>query len=414
MKLLFVSNLYPPNAIGGYERLCYEVADAFAGKNHHVSVLTSSYGGKVEDFPGQTVDRSLTLLATEGNIYQPFECPTQQLAEFNERNIRLLKQKLAAEQPDVVFVWNLYFFDRTLMQAIQESGHRVVFLLTDNWLVSVLNTAFLGHYFAECVFGEESQPKRLARAVMRMLARLGNRTCPLRGSAIFASEFIKDLHADAGIRFDDSRIIYHGVNLERREGSEYADRASLRDPNELRLLFAGRIVDVKGVHTAIDALPLVIDRLPELRVKLTVVGDARDERYSARLNALLQDNGVSAHVEFLPSISESRLFELFQEHDIYLFPSLYEPFSLTLIHALDAGIPTISSDAGGNKEIVFHRNTGMLFPKGNASKLADAVVELARDPQLRVALSRSARKTAQNYTFERMVDQIETYLEQKP
>ena len=52
MRVLFVSNLYPPNVVGGYERLCFEVASAFASRGHEVHVLASGHGGGIAgDFP---------------------------------------------------------------------------------------------------------------------------------------------------------------------------------------------------------------------------------------------------------------------------------------------------------------------------------------------------------------------------
>jgi glycogen(starch) synthase len=110
-------------------------------------------------------------------------------------------------------------------------------------------------------------------------------------------------------------------------------------------------------------------------------------------------------------VAEDELFELFQSHDIYLFPSLYEPFSLTLIHALNAGIPTIASNVGGNPEIIHHMQTGMLFSKGHAQKLAKAVVKLATDDILRQSISENARKMAHRYTFGHMLGEVEHLLE---
>ena len=63
MRVLFVSNLYPPNVVGGYERLCFEVASAFAARGHEVAVLTSGHGGGVAEYPGQTIRQALRLLA---------------------------------------------------------------------------------------------------------------------------------------------------------------------------------------------------------------------------------------------------------------------------------------------------------------------------------------------------------------
>ena len=116
-------------------------------------------------------------------------------------------------------------------------------------------------------------------------------------------------------------------------------------------------------------------------------------------------------MEFADAVGEDDLFSLFQEHDIYIFPSLYEPFSLTLIHALAAGIPTVASDAGGNVEIVLHGRTGVLFPKGDPAALSRAVEALLRDGKLRQSVSAAARRAARKFTFVRMVEEMERYLE---
>ena len=72
MRVLFVSNLYPPNVIGGYERLCFEVAAALAKRGHDVWVLTSDHVGRVqvahEQHAHQTQSRSTTAKASSESI----------------------------------------------------------------------------------------------------------------------------------------------------------------------------------------------------------------------------------------------------------------------------------------------------------------------------------------------------------
>ena len=97
------------------------------------------------------------------------------------------------------------------------------------------------------------------------------------------------------------------------------------------------------------------------------------------------------------------LFALFDQPDICLSPSLYEPFSLTLILALACGIPTAASRAGGNVEIVRDRQTGVLFERGNPADLARAVRALASDPDLRRLIASTGREFAGGSTFEAMV-----------
>lgn len=409
MKILFLSNLYPPNVVGGYERLCHEMATALAARDHAVCVLTSDYGTAHEDYPGQEVRRIWRLPTAVNNIYAPFEGSGEKRAAISRANVEKLDTTVRGFQPDVIFVWNLYFLDAALLDAIRCQGRPVVYLLTDNWLIAFLQPAFLHDYFAREMFAASRAPLALLKsAVKRQLARWTTRSYRLAGQAIFASRFMERLYRDAGFSFSNSRIVYHGIRDV--QDIPVPPRDSLRTPGRLKLLFAGRIVEIKGVHTAVEALPTIQRALPSIQVSLTIIGDRQDRHYQERLGALVDRFGVGDAIEFAESVAESELPNVFATHDIYLFPSLYEPFSLTLIHALRAAIPTVASDAGGNGEIVLDRRTGLLFTRGDAQALAEAVVTLAHDDTLRARLAEEGRRVANEFTFNRMVDQVERCL----
>ena len=408
MNVLFLSNLYPPNVVGGYERLCFDMASALAERSHGVSVLTSNYGGCVADYPGQRIDRSLRLLADERDIYRSFSATDAERREICAHNAAVLRRKLAEINPDVLFVWNLFFFDRSLLQEIQAAGCRTVFLLTDNWLISFLKPEFWQRYFTERILSSPSWTAIVRTVLKRLLTRAHGKD--LRCRAVFPSRFMRGLYAQAGFRFQETVVIPHGVTLLPHEDKAYRDRMAPVENGRLKLLFAGRVVEMKGVHTILEALPEIFRGLPEMDVQLTVLGDCQDGQYLKQLNETLHRSGLDEKVEFLPPVLESDLFGLFQNYDIYIFPSLYEPFSLTLIHALESGIPVIASDVGGNNEIVFPGRTGLLFAKGNARSLARAVIDLAANPPLRCSVSMEARILARQFTFQTMIQKIEAYL----
>lgn len=410
MKILFISNLYPPNVVGGYERLCFDVASALAEKGHDVSVLTSSYGRKQEVYPDQVVDRSLKLMADDADIYKTFNASQNEIDEFSKNNNKLVEQKIISQDPDIVFVWNLFFLNSSIIEAIRRSGKKTVFLLTDNWLISFLNPSFWSDYFTSRVLASPALVQRIKSGIRTFFSGGNRKKLFLEGKAVFPSIFMRDLYFKAGFSFTDHVIVPHGVNLISRTDEDYADRSVLKDPGRLKLLFAGRIVQIKGVHTIIQALPGIIESLPETRVHLTILGDCSDSGYLERMNKMVSEKGLAETVTFIPPVKECRLFSLFQEHDIYLFPSLYEPFSLTLIHALQSGIPTIASDTGGNREIVSHGKNGILFRTEDCGQLTSMVVKLAKSSELRERISVKARDVGEYYTFDRMVDQIENYL----
>ena len=410
MNVLFISNLYPPNVVGGYERLCFDMASALAAKNHRVSVLTSSYGGQVEDYSGHQVERSLRLLADAEDIYKPFSASGAERKEINVHNRAALERKLAALRPDILFVWNLFFFDRSLLQAIQTANCRTVFLLTDNWFILFSKPEFWCRYFTQEILSTHSRLPVIRAFCARLLSRISPTNLSINCRAIFPSRFMHGLYVQAGFRFRETVVIPHGVKLPQRQNSEYRNRMVPVEKDRLQLLFAGRVVEMKGVHTILEALPEIIRALPKTQVRLTVLGDCRDRQYVKRVKGMIQRLGLGEHIEFLSPIPESDLFGLFQDRDIFIFPPLYEPFSLTLIHAMASGIPTVASDAGGNKEIVFPGRTGLLFSKGDPRSLARAVIKLACDPTLCHTVATGAREMAQEFTFQSMVQNVEAYL----
>jgi glycosyltransferase involved in cell wall biosynthesis len=418
MRILFVSNLYPPNVMGGYERLCGDVAAAMVARGHAVTVLTSSHGGAVADYPGQTVHRTLRLLTGE-NIYQPFPGDAAARDAVNRANIAAAGQLVAAVRPDAIFSWNLFFLDNSLLDSLAGSGVPLLAMLTDNWLLNMRVPERLARYFTDHVFGDlPFPPVPAARpgVLRRVLRRLGLAPAAtvlpverLPYAAVFGSRFVRTLYHAAGIGFAREEVIHNGVRPAPGAGSSGPDRSGTVAPGELRLLVAGRLVELKGVHLAIAALPL-LNTMGLGRVRLAIVGDRREEAYCQRLVAETAAHGVAAQVAFHEPVAEDRLVELFSQHDIYVFPSLYEPFALTLIHALAAGIPTVASDAGGTVEIVRDRETGLLFHKGDVAGLARAVAALATDPALRVRVAQRGRRVAAGFTFDAMAGRMEQVL----
>ena len=419
MRILFVSNLYPPNVVGGYERLCFEVASAFVGRGHEVFVLTSGYGGRVASYEGQQIERSLRLLVGD-TIYAPFQGDADARRSANDANVAALGATLGTVEPDAVFCWNLFFFDPTLLDALTASGVPVVAMLTDNWLANMFEPDFVASFFRDSVFGDKPFPSSVLpdrrpaigrRLIDRLLGRdpIAPQAAPkhrLALHAVFGSRFMQDFYREGGFGLLSHRVIHNGVAQDVPDDAGLPDRAQPVLAGEFRILFAGRLVDLKGADTAVDALPL----LDHPSARLTIVGDEQDVAYMERIRSAIAASPAASRINLAPPVRADALLDLFNAHDVYVFPSLYEPFSLTLIHALACGIPTIASRAGGNVEIVHDGMSGLLFDKGDARGLATGLRRLASDGALRTALARGGREVASDFTVVRMIDQMELYL----
>ncbi|WP_292045003.1 MULTISPECIES: glycosyltransferase family 4 protein [unclassified Brevundimonas] len=403
MKILIISNLYPPNVVGGYERLAFSVAEALAARGHDIHVLTSSYGGQVADYPGQSIQRSLRILADDHNIYHTPELSADERRRSNEHNVERFLSEISRIKPDVLFVWNLYFFDGSLIEAIEKCGVPASLFLTDNWLAVAQTPDRVGNYFENYVHGQKSFDTSVDLS--------GGDLRTIGASAIMGSDFIRTFYAACGYRFQSEATVHNGVAMGPETITPLRDRSALYSPGTLRILFAGRIVDIKGPEYCVRALKQVRTALgDEMQVELLIVGDVQDAPFFSRFEQLIASDTSGARIRIVPPVSEQDLPELWNTHDIYIFPSLYEPFSLTLILALAAGIPTVASDVCGNVEIVYHDRTGLTFRSRDEDDLAGKIVRLARDGKLRNRLSRRARTLARKFTFKRMIDQIEIAL----
>lgn len=401
MKILFVSNLYPPNIVGGYEVLCADVARDMVRRGHEVSVLTSCYGGQVAMAAGQTVHQALQLLVGP-TVYDYFDGTASQQRLLEKQNATALRHAVSRSRPDVVFSWNLYGLGLPFFDVLTELGFPLAVMLTDNWLASMLNPDHVGKYFRNSIYGGIAERLPQPAAAVRSFGS--------DVSAIFGSHFMQEFYGRCGIHFQSARTVHNGVELATFDDEALVPRDEIGAGDPIKLLFAGRVVEIKGAHTAIEALGKLNAKGGSRSYKLHIVGDTRDQAYLARLQALAEQAGCTGSVEFSPPVEQSALFDLFQAHDVYLFPSLYEPFSLTLIHALSAGIPTVASNAGGNVEIIDEEKTGLLFEAGDASGLAAAVSRLADDDALRSRVARGGRSASGIYSAQRMLDGMEEHL----
>lgn len=169
---------------------------------------------------------------------------------------------------------------------------------------------------------------------------------------------------------------------------------------DVLLVFVGRVVPIKRLDVMLRALARAREADPRLR--LAVVGDG-DERPG--LEAQAERLGLAAAVDFLGYRRELR--PLFAAADAAVLSSDNEGTPVSLIEAAAAGLPAVSTDAGGVREVV-PAETGIVVPKGDPEALAAALVEIAADPARRRAMGAAARERALGrYGAERLLGDVD-------
>ena len=159
------------------------------------------------------------------------------------------------------------------------------------------------------------------------------------------------------------------------------------------LLFVGRLVEKKGLHYLIHALPLILKRHPQ--ATLLIAGDGPEKNNLERASLKL---GIKAHVRFLGAVKNDRLPALYQASGVLVFPSVIaddgdqEGFGLVLVEALGCECPAIVTDLPAMQDIIQDGKTGLVVPQKNIRKLAEKVILLLEDQKLRESLGREGRR----------------------
>jgi glycosyltransferase involved in cell wall biosynthesis len=181
-------------------------------------------------------------------------------------------------------------------------------------------------------------------------------------------------------------VIPMGVELQERfvPTSKTADRNCL--------LFVGRLVQKKGLRYLLEAMPIIRRTHPE--AKLTIAGDGPDR---SELNRLADVLGLHDGVEFLGSVSNQNLAEVYQGADVVIFPSVVdcsgdqEGFGLVLVEALGCGCAVVATDLPAMRDIVENGRTGLVVGQRSPEQIAKAVVRLIENPALRRFLAMKGR-----------------------
>jgi N-acetyl-alpha-D-glucosaminyl L-malate synthase BshA len=199
----------------------------------------------------------------------------------------------------------------------------------------------------------------------------------------------------------DIVVVPNFVDTKRfRDLPESSERRVFAPNGEPILAHASNFRPLKRVG---DVLRIFARVRTEMPAKLLLIGQGPDRIFAQRL---AKDLGVEADVHFL---GEQEFPErLYACADLFLLPSEQESFGLSALEAMSCGVPVIATRVGGLPELIEDGKTGFLFPVGDVEGMAQAALRLLRDPELRHAMARDARRIAcEKYDQERVVDLYE-------
>ncbi len=267
----------------------------------------------------------------------------------------------------------------------------------------VMATLFLGHKIINTRHGMGEIHRNVKGELLYKLSIFFTKKCVFvcKSAQIKFEEKYK-------IKKDKSVVIYNGIDLTKYDCSLFKKMdSSFKAMTGAAFVIGtvGRLNYFKDQATLIRAFRLVKKSITN--IKLVIVGDGE---LRGELSLLVNQLQLGGDVVFLGARDDVNL--LLCNMDMFVMTSISEGFSIALIEACAARLPIVTTDVGGNSEIIHHMTTGLLTRSGDAENIADHIITLVNSPETRKLYADSAHEwVANNATLEKMCAQYNhTYM----
>lgn len=190
--------------------------------------------------------------------------------------------------------------------------------------------------------------------------------------------------------------IHNGINLDDFTPSHVKGEESvvpLTEKSKIIIGMVGRVEKPKGQKTLIEACGLLGSMAKN--VEILIVGKIIEQDYLEECSQKSSELGIEKNVKFLGYRED--INRLLNKMDIFAFTSVaFDAFPRTIIEAMGAGKPVITTDVGGCSEAVKEGVTGFVIPKGDPAALADRISQLVSNRKVRLKMGRAARGRARD------------------
>ncbi len=341
---------------GGAERVVANLASSFSSLGHDCAIV-NAYQTSFE-YPVEERVRRFFL--------EKADLEHDNFLKRNIRRLRGLRKILKTEKPDI------------LISFMAESNYR-----------AVVASAGLG---IKTIISVRNDPKKEYKGLLgRFLAK---RLLTKADGCVFQTP---DALSWFPKKFGEKSVIIPNVVRE--------DFFSLpRNPERFVVTACGRLTEQKDYPTLLKAFSLVHEKIRESSLRIYGMGE---EEISLREKA--EELGLKDCVSFCGYISD--VGAVLSKTQVYVLSSLYEGLPNSLMEALAAGVPSVSTDCpcGGPKMLIENHKNGILVPVGKPEALAEAITELLENPSRAEEMGREARERSLEFRTVPIVRKWEAY-----
>ncbi len=362
MKILIIAGSF--NKYGGISRYAVELAERFV-ENHEVHLLVTDYDYEIPEL----------FIHKKPIIRRPFWLKIGSNAYYNRKYSRKIKSK--------------YDIDIIYSQGAESPE------------CDVLRTPSCHKEWVKQYNRGKGRPfsiNPLDHVVLPIEKHVLERGC--KKIVANSNRVRNEILSNYNVSEEKVLTIYNGINLDMFKMDPKMREKSREllciNESDSVLMFAGHEFGRKGLQYIISSLPSLKEN-----VKLLVVGKDGPNYFRNMASKLNVDNriiftGLSRNIE-----------EYYAASDVFVFPTLYEPFGFVILEAMSAGLPVITSKLAGASELITDGHDGILLEDPtDSSEIADKISLLLGSPRMMMQMGRNGRRTAEKHSWDEVAKKM--------
>ena len=354
MKIAILVSGFPPDRVGGMEIASYNIAKHLANKGHSIHIITSSYSDSLNE--DKFVVHPVGMRKTK--IIGPL---------FDQRNILPVIKEI---NPEIIHA-----------QGISTSG---ISGFTAFLIKKLLKIPYV-------VYGRggDIYPFNVEKILVKAILNNAN-------SVIALTEHMKKEMQKISAK--EISVIPNGIDIDRFNDSS----PKFSESSDTKIIFVGNLRLEKGLSYLIEAMRYITKK--DINSRLLIVGEGPQKENLEKLVTKLNINDI---VTFSGKVATEEVPVYLKNSDIFTLPSLQEGFPNVLLEAMASGLPVVATDVNGINEIIEDCKNGFLVRPQNSKEIAEKILLLLEDNELRKRISKQNMKKASKYSWKQTVQMLE-------
>lgn len=387
MKICFISNLYPPNVLGGAEIVVEKMALSMVEKGHDVIVITTS-----PDDEEHVLNRDNTVIyqLNTTKLYPTYKQTENQGIKkpfwhifdlWNKETLEVIKSILVNESVEIIHINNYKGLSLSCFKAGKDLNIPVIYESHDFSLICPR---------ANLIRGNDTLCNKrniICNQYVNEQRRLLNDNVDL---LISPSQFMIDKFRENNF-FKNTRCVKIPL------GVNYTSKKTTKNYETIDITFIGTLGKHKGVDILINAFKSIAND----NIKLHIIGKGYDEENFKELSK--DDNRIIFH----GFVDNKDIYKYYEMTNALVIPSIcYDNSPLVVYESFSTGTPVIGSRIGGIPELISDNYNGLLFESGDCNSLKEKLVKVINDKELLKKLEKNAFNSLNQDSMNVMIERI--------